>query len=237
MTDSNYEVFLGGELVDLVIPNERAIHVDGWHRWFNDPAIVANLGQGIFPNTVEQQLEFLADLRRSQKRLALMIRPRGEDHVVGVASLSNISFASRQADFAMVIGRKSPSFRSAFFGMEAKCLMTEHAFEHMGLERINSGQSAALKDWQRWQILFGYKVEGIKRGAFRKGRTVHDVVVSGCLLEDYLAVKEMRGGRLWPGYDRIMDLIRDLPKESLEQKVSAAIRGIVAEHYAGIRQT
>ena len=143
---------------------------------------------------------------------------------------------TRQADFAMVVARKSASFKGTFFGMEAKCLMTEHAFETIGLERINSYQSIALRDWQRWQILFGYKMEGIQRKAFRKGYRTFDLMLSGCLLEDYLKLKELRGGRLWPGQDKIMSLIRDLPKESLEEKLQRTLARTIEDHYAKIRQ-
>lgn len=230
-----YDVFLSGELVDLVVPSERAIHVDRWYDWFNDQDLTRNMEQGMYPNTPERQQQFLDALRVSPERFALMIKPRDEERLVGICSLSYISHISRQADFAMVIARKSSSFKSAFFGMEAKCLMTEHAFETLGIERINSYQSVSLKDWQRWQILFGYKMEGIKRKAFRKGHQRFDMLVSGCLLEDYLALKQLRGGRLWPGYEKIMELIRDLPKESLEEKLNRALSGLVTEHYASIR--
>src|SRR5690606_3870381 len=152
-----------------------------------------------YPKTAETQHAYLKELLASTSRLALMIKPKDEESVVGICSFSKISHVTRQADFAMVVARRGASFKSTFFGMEAKCLMTEHAFETMGLERINSYQSTALKDWQRWQILFGYKMEGIQRKAFRKGYRTYDLTVSGCILEDYLALKELRGGKLWPG--------------------------------------
>ncbi len=233
---ADYDVFLAGELVDLVVPNERAIEVDGWHNWFNDQALTRNMEQGMFPNSPERQRRFLEDLRGSKTRIALLIRPKGAREIAGICSLSNISFVTRQADFAMVVARRSGGFRSNFFGMEAKCLMTEHAFETVGLERINSYQSAALKDWQRWQILFGYKMEGILRKAFRKGHRTHDLNVSSCLLEDYLALKARRDGRLWPGQKQIMELIRDLPKVSLEEKLQEVLTRTVEDHYAKIRQ-
>ncbi|HYC48258.1 MAG TPA: GNAT family N-acetyltransferase [Burkholderiales bacterium] len=230
-----YDVFLAGELVDLVVPNERAIQVDGWHNWFNDQALTRNMEQGMYPKSPESQMRYLAELRENPARLALMIKPKDADGVVGICSLAKISHVTRQADFAMVIAKRSDSFKSVFYGMEAKCLMTEHAFETLALERINSYQSTALKDWQRWQILFGYKMEGIMRKAFRKGYKTYDLMVSGCLLEDYVALKELRGGRLWPGQERIMALIRELPEESLEQKLTRAYSEIVQEHYARIR--
>ena len=233
---SHYDVFLSGELVDLVVPNARAIHIDRWYAWLNDQELTRNMEQGMYPKTAQTQEAYLAELLASPSRLALMVKPKEEDAVVGICSLSKISHVTRQADFAMVIGRKSASFKASFFGMEAKCLMTEHAFETLGLERINSYQSVALKDWQRWQILFGYKMEGIMRKAFRKGHRSYDLMVSGCLLEDYLKLKELRGGRLWPGQQKIMSLIRDLPKESLEEKLQKALAQTIGDHYAKIRQ-
>ena len=232
---THYEVFLAGELVDLVLPNERAIHTDRWYAWFNDQDLTRNMEQGMYPKSAQDQEAFLAELRSSPSRFALMIKPKGEDAVVGICSFSKISHLTRQADFAMVVARRTAAFKSSFFGMEAKCLMTEHAFETMGLERINSYQSTALKDWQRWQILFGYKMEGIMRKAFRKGHKTYDVMVSGCLLEDYLALKTLRGGHLWPGQARIMSLIRDLPKLSLEEKLQQALSSTIEEHYAQLR--
>jgi RimJ/RimL family protein N-acetyltransferase len=232
----NYDVFLAGELVDLVVPNARAIHTDRWYAWLNDQELTRNMEQGMYPKTAQTQEAYLAELLASPSRLALMIKPKDEDAVVGICSLSKISHVTRQADFAMVVARRSASFKSAFSGMEAKCLMTEHAFETIGLERINSYQSTALKDWQRWQILFGYKMEGIMRKAFRKGHRTYDLMVSGCLLEDYLSLKALRGGRLWPGQEKIMALIRDLPKESLEEKLQQALAATIGDHYAKIRQ-
>ncbi|HEV7803692.1 MAG TPA: GNAT family N-acetyltransferase, partial [Burkholderiales bacterium] len=160
MAEPNYDVFLAGDLVDLVVPNARAIHTDGWYAWLNDQALTRNMEQGMYPKTAQTQEAYLAELLATPSRLALMIKPKEEDAVVGICSLSKISHITRQADFAMVVARRTGSFKSSFFGMEAKCLMTEHAFETLGLERINSYQSTALKDWQRWQILFGYKMEG-----------------------------------------------------------------------------
>lgn len=231
----HYDVFLEGELVDLVVPNARAIEDDRWYAWLNDQTLTRNMEQGMYPKSPETQRAYLAELLSSTSRLALMIKPKEEDAVVGVCSFSKISHISRQADFAMVVARRSASFKSTFFGMEAKCLMTEHAFETLGLERINSYQSAALKDWQRWQILFGYKMEGIMRKAFRKGYRAYDLMVSGCILEDYVALRELRGGKLWPGQDKIMSLIRDLPKTSLEEKLQKALSTTIEEHYAEIR--
>jgi RimJ/RimL family protein N-acetyltransferase len=235
IADREYDIFIRGELVDLVIPDERAIYDDKWYSWFNDQQITQNMERGMLPNSASQQEIFLEQLRKSDARLSLMIKPKNNNVLIGTASLSKISHITRQADFAMIIAVRQPEFKAAFYGMEAKCLMTEHAFEVIGLDRINSTQSISLKEWQRWQILFGYKIEGIMRKAFRKGYKTYDLIVSSCLLEDYIKLKELRGGRLWPGYKKMMGLIRSLPKESLEERINSLLEETVGDYYREIR--
>ena len=222
MADINlkYDVFIEGELMDLCCPSDKAIYEDGWHTWFNDPEITQFIQQGVFPNTINDQLEFLESVRKKRDRILTLIRPKGLDRIVGVASLSSIDFVQRKADFAMVIGNRTYKARyKQLIGMEAKCKLIEHAFEVVGVERILGGQATELAMWQRWQVLFGYRIEGFQREAFRKGRKVYDVFLTSVLLEDYLRLKELRGGSLWPGAERLMQLIKMLPKETFEQKI------------------
>ena len=101
--------------------------------------------------------------------------------------------------------------------------MTIHGFEKLGLERIYGSQVAALERWQNLILLLGYRVEGYERRAFRKGTVVHDVVRNACILEDYLALKECRGGHLWPGRDKMLALMRGLPQYSIVNRVGASL--------------
>ena len=63
------------------------------------------------------------------------------------------------------------------------------------------------------QVLLGYQIEGIRRNIVSKGRYVSDSYITSCLYEDYLRLKELRGGRLWPGRKKMLELIRHLPKQ------------------------
>ena len=84
-----------------------------------------------------------------------MIKPKDYDGFVGVASLSSINLVHRHCDFALVIGKKLNTSGSMYYGLEAKALLTQHAIEKLGLERINSSQVVELVKWQNWQILLG----------------------------------------------------------------------------------
>ena len=216
-----FDVFLAGETVDLCAPSGNDWVLDQWYRWFNKADITKYLAQGVYPNTRELQKAYYDSLISNTSRIVLLIRPKKHDRFVGVASLSSIDRVMRQCDYAMVIGEKMNDGDALFYGMESKCMMTEHAFESLGIERINSTQVTELVRWQRWQILFGYQVEGFLRKKFRKGRNVSDVLISSCLLDDYKKIKNLRGGKFWPGKKAIFELLKQLPKETLIDEVMA----------------
>jgi len=212
--ERKYDVFIEGEVIDLCVPSLEKWVLDQWYRWFNDRKVTEYLCQGAFPNTIENQEKFYKSVTGNDNRIVLLIKPKKQNYFVGVASLSFIDFKNRRCHFAMVIGKQDNSSDSIFYAMEAKCRMTEHAFENIGVERIHSEQVIELIKWQKWQVLFGYQIEGILRHNFRKGNKVWDTMTSSCLLDDYLKLKEIRNGSLWPGKSKMLELIKMLPRES-----------------------
>ncbi len=212
---NTYDVFLEGEVVDLCVPNSTNVVIEQWYRWFNDQEVTKYLHQGYFPNTIEKQRKYYENLIENDNRIALLIKPKTKDYYVGIASLSCVDFRQRQCGFALVIGKNDGTPESMFYAMEAKCRMTEHAFETVGMERINSGQVIDLIKWQRWQILFGYQIEGVFRKYFRKGDKTYDAIMSACLIEDYRKIKDIRNGVLWPGKSKLFELLKLLPKVSM----------------------
>jgi len=210
-----YDIFIEGETIDLCAPTDDEWVLNQWYKWFNQDDTTKYLVQGVYPNTRNIQKAYYESLIRDDSRIALLIKPKNHDGFVGIASLSYINHVQRQCDFAMVIGKKLSDSDSIFYGLEAKCRMTQHAIEKLGVERINSTQAIDLVRWQNWQILFGYQIEGVLRNKFRKGRKVYDVLTSSCILEDYEKLITLRGDDLWPGKSKIFELLKKLPKKTL----------------------
>lgn len=226
-----YEVFIKGENIDLVIPNARAIDEDGWHSWFNDPAVTRFLKYGLFPNFPDKQRQWLQEIQASSdKALYLLVLPKGAERVTGIAHVAGIDWQSRSGHFGLVMGGQGGGPGTIFQSLEAKARMVQHAFEVIGLERIWGSQVVELEIWQRYQILFGFKPEGVKRKSFRRGQKYYDEVLTSCLLEDYLRLKKARQGNYWPGRDKVFELMRSLPNYSLVHKVAEAIQETV-ENY------
>jgi RimJ/RimL family protein N-acetyltransferase len=233
----NYDVFLSGETIDLVVPDERAITEDGWSAWFNDPQTTRYLTNlGLFPCSRSRQMERLSDIRsREEQEILLLILPKETERTIGVAHIRGIDWIRRQAHLGVVIGSHDRSANAVFEGLEAKALMVQHAFDTLGLERVWGEQCVELEAWQRYQVLFGFLPEGIHRGAFRKGQKRSDTVSTSCLVEEYQRIKTLRGGDYWPGKKALLALMRDLPKESVVDAVDTAIRRANARHMKKVR--
>ena len=232
--DDPYQTFISGETVDLVLPSRRSIAHDGWHEWFNDQSVSQYTNYGHFPNTPESQEEFLYDLRNNTSRIVLMILPKGQEQVAGVVSLSNINNMHKSAETAVIIGNRRTSKSAIFWGMEAKARLVEHGFEVLGLKRIGGGQAMPLAEWQNYQILFGFRPEGVKRAAFSRGYKTFDCVSSSCTLEDYLRVKKARSGQYWPGKEKLLILMRAIPRKPIAKLVQDAIEKTVDDYSNGI---
>jgi RimJ/RimL family protein N-acetyltransferase len=232
---AKYETFISGETIDLVIPNEKAIEEDGWHTWFNNPMTTRYLKYGAFPNTKDHQRSRLKSAIENQgNSLILMVLPKKSNRVTGITHISGIDLNARAGHIGIVMDSKNRSAGDIFQSLETKARMTEHGFEKIGLERIWGAQVIELEVWQRYQVLLGYKPEGITKKSFRKGMNYHDEVLTSCLLEDYLKLREARNGSYWPGRKTMMELMRSVPRVSLVEKVSDAIQGSIEEYMKNI---
>lgn len=215
----NYEVFIKGETVDLCVPEDDEEVIKNWASWFNNEEITRYLSQGRHPNKVSSQKKYFKDLVTSDEKISCLLKPKNYDGYIGVVSLSELNYIQRQCTMAIVVGEKYTGKDSIFIGLEAKALLTKHAMEVVGIERINSLQVVNLKKWQNFQILFGYQVEGLLRDKFRKGNNIYDMLISSCVLEDYQKLVDYRGGSFWPGKSKMYELMKELPEDTLINKL------------------
>lgn len=212
------DVFIEGENIDLCIPTREFAQKSSWYSWLNDPQLTRYLNYGAFPNTPEDQLEFFDNERKN--RLLLVVSNKTQ--YVGVISLSKINWASGEAgSMAMIIDKKLAGRMTPWISLEAIARITMHAMEAMGLNRINSGQHMDLVGWQNRKEVLGYRLEGIFQDGFVKGRETAAIMRSSILFEDYLRLKEIRGGEYWDGLDQMKRRIKNLPKETLLKKMEA----------------
>ena len=112
-----------------------------------------------------------------------------------------------------MVDSKVDKRNSPFIALEAIARISEHAFEYLGITRIEAGQHIDLTGWQQRMELVGYKFEGIHRNKFVKGMEVTNEATIACLLEDYHYISKFRGG-LWDSAEKMKTRYKNLPQKA-----------------------
>ena len=68
VVNTDYDIFIKGETIDLCVPSDDKWVLDQWYRWFNRDEITAYLAQGIYPNTLKSQKAFYDTLGNNKSR-------------------------------------------------------------------------------------------------------------------------------------------------------------------------
>lgn len=232
---SGYTVFIEGDIIDLCVPSRLAIEKDRWADWFNDAKTTQFLGQGIFPNFIEDQHDFYESLRR-KKRIALLIKPKESDSVYGIVALSFINWQARNAQITIVLGRRDETTKGRLFALEAWARMTAHGFDILGMDRIYANQAyPGLKKFNKKLELLGFRTEGIIRNGFVKGRTVTDSVIISCMHDNYREIKELRGGQYWMGEERMKTLISQQPQKAFVERIDDVMREETEKYFSDLK--
>lgn len=223
--------FYQGETIDLLVPTRADIENSTWVDWFNSQKTSKYTQHAIFPNTQEKQVSFYDSLQTSE-RIALLVATKEDHHVVGTVSLSGIDFRRSSAAIAIVMDTEATPGASPLASLEAMALLTQHAFDVLGLKRINAGQVyPALDKWSQLLETIGFRSEGFRRQAFVRGQDVSDELVLACLYLHYAELVSARAGFLWPGSDKMRDLIRALPRKSFAAVLDDAHRELEISYF------
>ena len=207
--------FLVGKYVYLRPPDiEKDVLKGTWAMWFNDPKVTNYLIQGAYPNTVEQQVEYVKSVQKDPTRLVLSIINKEDDKHIGVISFSNIDFFNRRSRIALVIGERKYHKAAP---LEAMALLTKHGFERLNLNKIDASQCEGLWVWLNSLELIGYTLEGYFKAAQIRDGEVRDGVYTGVTAERYFQLKKERKGDIC-GAD-ILDLMANRRKENIALKL------------------
>ena len=221
-----YEKFITGETVNLVIPNKFAVNTTDWFSWFNNEKSTKYIpNHGLFPNTRENQMQTLEKMIKANKNktgLYLLIQKKNSDHIIGIVSLSTIDWINRSAFLAIIMAPET-NRDIVFNSLEAKALLTQHAFEKLNLNKVRTAQVIDLSDWQKYSYFFGYKVEGVMRAHYKKDNKYYDMCFHSCILEDFVKMKKIFGKNIWPGKAKFFKLMLNFPKENIYKKIKKII--------------
>jgi RimJ/RimL family protein N-acetyltransferase len=166
--------------------------------------ITKYLEHGVYPNTKEDQKKFLNSI---DNKLVFIVS--NKNNYFGVISLSNNNFKIKTAEIGLAL--KTQSKYNFFSPLESIALITEHAFEVLGVKLIYGGQHVDLEKWTIMMELVGYKVEGIHENRFIKGMGVNNTVSISCNIQDYIFLKKIRK-KLWDGNKYFLKRIKKIRK-------------------------
>lgn len=150
---------------------------------FSDPEVMRYWSQAPLRD-IDEAAAYLETIRAGCRRGDLMqwgIALRGDDCVIGTATLYRIDPTHRRAEIGFALARAH--WRKGYASEALACLL-DHAFAAMALERLEADtdpdNAAALATLE----LQGFRREGYLRARWRVGGGVQDTVLMGLLRAD-----------------------------------------------------
>ena len=177
-----FDIFIKGENIDLVVLTSEIVEQTNWYNWFNDEENTKHMQQHYFPNSREKQLKYFRDeIEGNNKKIQLGIVKQSNNLFCGVISLSNINYLNRNCEIGLIIGEAEA--RKLKYFIEAVKLISKHAFDTLNLNRIYSGTISKEIDELFCRVL-GFKHEGVLRQAVFKNGAYHDIYQHALLKEN-----------------------------------------------------
>jgi len=105
--------------------------------WLNDPKINRFLEIRFVPQTIESVRQFINDVNRDPANLFYGIFTKDTESHIGNIKLGPINTHHRRADIGIVIGEKK--YWGKGIATEAISAISDHAFNVLGLHKINAG--------------------------------------------------------------------------------------------------
>ncbi|KAF0233632.1 MAG: N-acetyltransferase [Desulfovibrionaceae bacterium] len=183
---TEFDVFISGEAVDLVVLTEQLAAQSNWYAWFNDASVTNMMQHHYFPNTPALQVQFFKEnIEGNRSTLQMGVVHKMDRVFIGVISLSAINFQHRKCEIGGLIGETR--YQSLVYYVEAFRLMLDHGFEQLNMRRIYGG--TLIKELADLLIrVFGFSLEGVKRQDVFKNGAYMDVYLLGLIKDEYKPV-------------------------------------------------
>ena len=179
---TQFDVFIKGTNIDLVVLTSEIVGQTNWYSWFNDEENTEYMQQHYFPNSKELQLKYFRDnIEGNDKKIQLGIYHKKDKLLIGTISLNDINFQHRKCEISGFIGEKKYQTLKPF--LEANKLLIKHAFEQLNMNRIYGG--ALNKDVSDFFVrMLNFETEGVLIDDVYKNGKYHDVYLIGLLKAD-----------------------------------------------------
>lgn len=180
---STDDCFIDGGKIYLRSPTESDVLDGDWYKWSNDQFISKYTSRGIFPNSVEDQLDYFRQMKNSTSDILFAIIDKESNKHIGSVGLHNINWIHRVANLGILIGDRN--YMGKGYGKIAWNMITWYGLYVLNLQKINAqimiGNIASLKSAEA----SGYKLEGKLRNMYFKNGEYLDVNHMGILPSEF----------------------------------------------------
>mgnify|MGYP000858242016 FL=1 len=195
-------IFLQGHTIELRVPSRDDIENSNWHSWYNNQETTRFNSHGLYPISVDQEIELIENMMRREDTILCSIYDLKTESLVGNAALQNIDLINRHCNIALMIGESAP-FTTA---VEVYGLLCNHAFMRLNLEGIHDATHEELRKLIKMLSVIGFKEEGLIEKYFYRNNCWHSKVMFGILRTDFIELCSQRGGNIL--FDDINELQR-----------------------------
>lgn len=152
-------------------------------KWHNDPEIM-RLFAFTKPTSEEYWLDWYDRMVNNPNVKYFGVAKKGNDELIGYVHLEQIYWAHKLCrDIGILIGEKGEWSKG--YGTEAMRLLIDHAFNKLGLHRLElmtfPFNERGLRVWDK----LGFKKEGIMRKSRYVDGEWHDLIFMALLDEEY----------------------------------------------------
>ena len=184
-----YDVFLEGKCVDLILLTEEIVEKSNWFRWFNDPETTKYMQKGYFPNTKDDQLKFFKkEIDGIKTKIQVGILHKADGVLIGIISLENIDFLNRKCEIAGLIGEAK--YKKIKYWLEANRIIMSHAVSALNIRKVHGG-SLAKELSVFYERMLGFKSEGLLREHIYKSGEFRDVYLFGKIFEPTIRLGDL----------------------------------------------
>ena len=179
MSKVNDKAFIEGDKIDLVPLNSD--HIKLYVKWQNHPE-VRKYARNEFPTTIEMFKKLFEPMGWSIKdNIQFEIFHREDKKAIGLAKISNIHYAYRRANIAVIIG--DLQYWGKGIATEAGKLLLNYGFGELNMYKIKTTiYSPNIGSWKVCEKLDMEREATLKNNGFIDGEYVNDY--SYCIFQD-----------------------------------------------------
>lgn len=165
-----------------LVPMDRALHLENYLRWFNDPEVTRFLSRNLPISRLAEEAYFERQQSHPPAEVVWAVHDEDDRHI-GATGLHGIDWIQRSASSGTVIGDKG-AWRKGY-GAEVMRVRTRWAFQELGLRRIESECFAENEGSATCLSRAGYRRIGTAREKYWRGGRWHDAILWEVLAADW----------------------------------------------------